>query len=92
MTEDGSQKMDHGRRMTINLFPFYEDIEVKRSYTILEITHFDLKLRCCNRAQRCRYTMYCRWYGSREYDTDHYSEHYSEIPNYAATCPSSNAE
>jgi hypothetical protein len=30
--------MDHGRRMTTNLLPFYEDIEVMRSYTILEIT------------------------------------------------------
>jgi len=48
---------------------------------------FLLKLRSCNRAQICRYTMYRR-YGSTEYDT----EHYSEIPNYAATSPSSNAE
>jgi len=26
ITEDGLQKMHHGRRMTINLVPFYEDI------------------------------------------------------------------
>jgi len=38
MTGYGSQEMDHGRRMAINLLPFYEDIEVMRSYTILEIT------------------------------------------------------
>jgi len=38
MTGDGSREMDHGRRMTINLLPFYEDIAVIRSYTILEIT------------------------------------------------------
>ena len=44
MTEDGSQEMDHGGRMTINLLPFDEDIEVTRSYTILKITHFDFKL------------------------------------------------
>jgi len=28
MTGDGSQEMDHWRRMTINLVPFYEDIAV----------------------------------------------------------------
>src|SRR5882757_5693373 len=38
MTGDGSQEMDHGRRMPINLLPFYEDIEVMRSFTLLEIT------------------------------------------------------
>jgi hypothetical protein len=38
MTRDGSREMDHRRRMTINLLPFYEDTEVMRSYTILEIT------------------------------------------------------
>jgi hypothetical protein len=83
VTGDGSQEMDHGRRMTINLLPFHEDIEVIRSYTLLEITYFDFKLRTCNRAQICRYTMYRR-HGSTEYDTEHYSEHYSKIPNYAA--------
>jgi hypothetical protein len=30
--------MEHGRQMTINLLPLYEDIEVMRRYTILEIT------------------------------------------------------
>jgi len=45
-----------------------------------------MKLRSCNRAQNCRHTMYRR-HGSTEYDT----EHYSEMPNYAATCPSYNA-
>jgi len=54
MTGDGSQEMDHGGRMTINLFPFYEDIEVMQSYTILEITHFDFKRRGCNQEERCR--------------------------------------
>jgi len=39
-----------------------------------------------------RYTMYCRRSRSSEYDTDHYSEHYSEIPNHAPTCPNYNAE
>jgi len=38
MTGDGSQEMDHWRRMATNPVPFYEDIEVMRSYTILEIT------------------------------------------------------
>jgi len=38
MTGDGSQEMDHGRRLTFNPLPIYEDIEVMRSYTILEIT------------------------------------------------------
>jgi hypothetical protein len=82
--------------MTINLLPFYEDIEVMRSYTLLEITYFDFKLRSYNRAQICRYAMYCQRYGSTKYDTEFYSEpyseHYSNIPNSAATCPSYNAE
>jgi len=38
MTGDGSQQMDHGRGMTIHPLPFYENIEVLSSYTILEIT------------------------------------------------------
>jgi hypothetical protein len=87
MTGDGPKEMDHGRRMAINPLPFYEDIAVMRSYTIVEITYFDFKLRSCNGAQICRHTMYRR-HSSTEYDT----EHYSEISNYAATCPSSNAE
>ena len=91
MTGDGSQEMDHGRRMTINLLPFYEDIEVMRSYTLLEITYFDFKLRSYNRARICKHTMYRR-HGSTEYDTEHYSEHYSEIPNHAPTCPNFNAK
>lgn len=36
--------------------------------------------------------MIYRQLGSTEYDTEHYSGHYSEIPKYAATCPSVNAE
>jgi len=84
MTGDGPKEMDHGRRMAINSLPFYEDIAVMRSYTLLEITYFDFKLRSYNRAQICRYTMYCRRYGSSKYDTDHYSEHYSKIQGYAA--------
>jgi len=91
MTGDGSQEMDHGGRMTINPLPFYEDSEVMRSYTVLEITYFDFKLRSYNREQIFRHTMYRR-HGSTMYDTEHYSEHYSEIPNYAATCPSSHTE
>jgi len=83
MTGYGSQEMDHGRRMTINLLPFDDDIEVMRSYTIVEITYFDFKLRSYNRAQICRHPMYRR-HGSTEYDTEHYSEHYSKIPKYAA--------
>ena len=77
--------MDHGRRKTINLLPFYENIVVMRSYTLLEITYSDFKLLSSNRAQICRYSMYCRQDGSSKYDTDHYSEHlseyYSNIPN-----------
>jgi len=38
--------------MTINLLPFHADIEVIRSYTPLEITYYDFKLRSYNRAQR----------------------------------------
>jgi len=38
MTGDGSQEMEHGRRMTLDLLAFYEDIEVIRHYTIPEIT------------------------------------------------------
>jgi hypothetical protein len=37
-TGDGSQEMDHGTRMTNNLLPFYQDIAVMQTYTILEIT------------------------------------------------------
>jgi len=77
--------------MTVNLLLFHEDIEAIRSYTLLEISYYDFKLRSYNRAQICRYTMY-RLIGSTEYDTEHHSEHYSEIPNHAPTCPSFNAE
>jgi hypothetical protein len=75
MTGDGLQERDHGRRMAINPLPFYEDIAVMRSYTLLEITYFDFKLRSCNRAQICRYTGFQR-HGSTKYDAKHYSEHY----------------
>jgi len=92
MTGDGSQEMDNGRRMTINLLPFYEDIEVMQSYTILEITYYDFKPRSYDQAQIRRYAMYCRRSRYSEYDTDHYSEHYSEIPNHPPTGPSFNAE
>jgi len=86
MTGDGSRETDD------NQSPFlYEDIEVMRSYTLLEITYCDFKLRSYTATQVCRHTMYRR-HSSTEYDTDNYSEHYSAIPNYAATCPSSNAE
>jgi hypothetical protein len=50
----------------------------------------DMNLRSNNRARICRHTMYRR-HGSTKYDTEHYSGHYSEIPNYAATCESFNA-
>jgi len=83
MTGDGPQEMDYRRRKAITPLPFYEDIAVMRSYTLLEITCFDFELRSCNRAQICRYTMYWRL-GSTEYDTERYSEHYSKILNYAA--------
>ena len=36
-TGDGRPQMDHGRRMTINLLLFYEDVQAMPSYTILEI-------------------------------------------------------
>jgi hypothetical protein len=84
ITGDGSQEMDHVGWMTINFLPFYEDMEVMQCYSILEITNFDFKLRRCNAAQICRYTMYCRLHSSTEYSTKHYSEHYSNIPKYAA--------
>jgi hypothetical protein len=38
MTRDGSQGMDHWRRMATLPVPFYEDIEFMRSYMNLEIT------------------------------------------------------
>jgi hypothetical protein len=44
MTGDGSWEMDHRRWMTINLLPFHEDIEVIRSYTLLEITYYDFMI------------------------------------------------
>jgi len=95
MTGDGSQEMDHERRMTVNLLPFHEDIEAIRSYTLLEISYYDFKLRSYHRARICRHTVFQR-HSSNEYDAKHYSEHYfehySEIPNHAPTCPSSNAE
>jgi hypothetical protein len=68
--------VDYGRRIVINLLPFYEDIAVMRSYTIVEITYFDFKLRSFNGTQIYMYTIYRR-YGSTEYDT----EYYSEMPN-----------
>jgi hypothetical protein len=91
MTGDESQEMDRGRRMIVNLLPCYEENEVMRSYTIVEITYFDFKLKSYTGTQICRYRMYRR-HNSTEYDTDHNSEHYPGIPNYAATCPSSNAD
>jgi len=36
--------MDYGRRMTVNLLPFHEDIEAIRSYTLLKISYFDFKI------------------------------------------------
>jgi len=83
--------MDHGRLMTVNLLPFADDIEAIRSYTLLGISYYDFKLRSYNRAQICRYRMYW-WHGSTEYDTEDYSEHYSEKPHHALTCLNSNAE
>jgi len=88
MTADGSREMDHGRRMTINILPLHEDIEVIRGYTLVENSYYDSTLRSFNQAQIRRFKMYCWRYGSSEYDTDHDSEHYSEIPNHAPTCPS----
>ena len=82
MTGDGSRETDD------NQSPFrYADIAVMRSYTIVEITYFDSKLQGYNQAQIWRHKLYRR-HGSTEYNT----EHYSEIPNHAPTCPSYNAE
>jgi hypothetical protein len=89
MIGDGSLEMNLGRRLTINLIPIYEDIEVFRSYTLLKITYFDFKLPSYNRAQICRHTMFRRVRFTQG-DTEHYSGNYSEIPNYASTCPSYN--
>lgn len=38
MTGDGSQQINHGRQMTINLLPMYKEIEIVRNDTILQIT------------------------------------------------------
>jgi hypothetical protein len=38
MTRDGSQEMEHRRRITINVLPFDEDIEAMLSVTLYEIT------------------------------------------------------
>jgi hypothetical protein len=70
---DGSRlEMDHGRRKAINPLPFYEDIAVMGSYTHIEITYFDFKLRSYNRARICRHTVFQR-HGSTEYDAKHNS-------------------
>jgi len=92
MTGDGCQEMGHTRRMTIILLLFHEAIEGIRSYTLLEIAYYDFNPQSYNPPQICRHMMYCRRSGSSEYDTDQYSEHDSEIPNYVSTCPSHNAE
>jgi len=52
--------------MTINLLPLYEDMEVMRCYTHLEMTDIDFKPGSYNRAQICRYIMYGRRYGSSD--------------------------
>jgi hypothetical protein len=69
MTGDGSQEMDHGRRMTINLLPFDEDIESVRSYILLEISYYHFKLPSYSETQICRHTMYRR-HDSTEIDTE----------------------
>ena len=61
-----------------------EDIKFMQSYTLLEITYIDFKPRRYIGAQICSYSLYCPWYGSSKYVTDHFSEHCSQIPNYAA--------
>jgi len=68
LTGDGSQEMDHRRRITIN-----------------HLSH--MKLQSSNWAQNCRHSVFRRS-GSTEYHT----EHYSEMLNYASTCPSFNAQ
>jgi len=88
---DWTKEMDHRRQMAIHPLPCYEDIAVMWRYTLLEITYFDFNLQSYNRAQIWRHTVYRR-HVSTEYDTEHYSDQYSAIPNYAATCPSSHAE
>jgi len=65
MTGDASLETDD------NQSPFlYEDVEVMRSYTLLEITYYDFKLRSYNGMQICGYTMYRR-HASIEYDAEH---------------------
>jgi len=80
MTGDGSQEMDHWRRMATNPVPFYEDIEVFAKLYDSRDHDFDFKLRSYTGTQICRHTMYWR-HSSTEYDTEHYSEHYSEMAN-----------
>ena len=94
MTGDGSQEMDDGRRMAINPLPCYEDIEVMRSYTILEITtlisSYEVTIKHGFAGWQCPNSMDPP--SMMRSITQHYLEHYSEIPNHGPTCPSSNAE
>jgi len=76
MTGYGSQEMDHGRRMTINLLSNMQLRSCNRAQICRETVF-----------QRHGSTEY-----DAKHYSEHHSEHYSEIPNHARTCPSSNAE
>jgi hypothetical protein len=58
--------------MAINLLPIYEVIAVMQSYTLLQMTYFDCKLRSYTRAQICRHTVFQRP-ASTEFEAKHYS-------------------
>jgi len=48
LTGVGSQDMEQGGGMTINLLPIHEGIEFIRGYTFLEMTYYDFKLQSYN--------------------------------------------
>jgi aromatic ring-opening dioxygenase catalytic subunit (LigB family) len=60
ITDDGSQKVDHGRWMTINLLLLNKDFEVITSYIMLKIT---ILMSYYQVSQKCRYTDRCSMTG-----------------------------
>lgn len=77
VTGDGSQELHHGRCIIINHHPSYDDMSAKQSCTLIEITHFEFKLRIYNQSKLCKNLGFQR-HGSNVYDAKHYSEHCSE--------------
>jgi hypothetical protein len=89
LTGDRSRETDNNQSPSV-----YEDIEVMRSYTILEITtlisNYEVSMERRYACIRCTGGMAPP--STMPSTTQHYSEHYSEIPNHAPACPSSYAE